>query len=80
MKNLQEYIKQDLQVNESRHSVRRGDAVGLIQSHLTNAFVEMWDEWGMNLSAQEFNEYIKQATKDFDIRKMLDWGKNIPEK
>lgn len=78
MKDLQQQLQEEL--NESRHSVRQGDAVGLIQSHLTNAFIEMWDEWGMNLSAQEFNEYIKQATKDFDIRKMLDWGKNIPEK
>lgn len=77
MKDLQQLLQEKL--NESRHSVRRGDVVGLIQSHLTNAFVEMWDEWGMNLSVREFNEYIEQATKDFDIRKMLDWGKNIPE-
>lgn len=79
MKDLQQQLQEELNESYPRH-VKQGDAVSLIQSHLTNAFVEMWDEWGMNLTVQEFNEYIKQATKDFDIRKMLDWGKNIPEK
>lgn len=79
MKSLQEHIQD--QLNESYpHHVKQGDAVGCIQSHLTNAFIEMWDEWGMNMTSQEFNEYLEQATKKFDIRKMLDWGDNIPEK
>lgn len=78
MKDLQQQLQEEL--NENRRSYRRGDPIDCIQSHLTNAFVEMWDEWGKSMTAAEFKEYIEQAVKDFDIREMLDWGKNIPEK
>lgn len=78
MKSLQEKLQDEL--NESRHDYRRGDVTGCIQSHLTNAFVEMWDEWGKSMTAAEFKEYIEQAVKDFDIRKVLDWGNSIQEK
>ena len=78
MKDLQQQLQEEL--NESRHIVRQGNVQDCIQSHLTNAFVEIWDEWGMSLTAKEFHDECEKVIKDFDIRKMLDWGKDIPEK
>lgn len=79
MKSLQEHIQDQLNESYPRNP-KMGDVHDCIQSHLTNAFVEIWDEWGMALTAKVFHDECEKALKDFDIRKMLDWGNNIPEK
>jgi len=79
MKSLQEKLQDELNESYPRNP-KMDDVHDCIQSHLTNAFVEIWDEWGMALTAKEFHDECEKALKDFDIRKMLDWGKSIKEK
>lgn len=76
MKNVNNFDEFN-QVNEARYGMKPTD---ILQQHFKEAFVYMWDELGMELTVESFRKYLEEASKNFDIRKFVDWGKIIPEK
>lgn len=67
----------DTLITESGYEFKRGELeeVTVIKTKLNEAFLDIWDELGLEMTSSEFNKLVADVLNKYDVRKEFSWVK-----
>ena len=74
MKDLKELL---IEANKRNLDASVDKQIAVIENKLTEAFLYIWDQMGIEITSSEYNELVTDVLKHYDIKKQVSWGNNI---